>query len=150
MFSLVPLTQSAVEEIAEWRYDPPYHFYDIDADPEDYAGFVDSKTWENTYAVEDDGGDVVGFFTFDPSGDALTVGLGMHPEWTGKGLGAEFVTTGLDFAAETYDCDTFELAVASFNERARSVYDAVGFETVETFDQETNGGVYEFVRMRRD
>ncbi|WP_411968306.1 GNAT family N-acetyltransferase [Haloferax sp. YSSS75] len=150
MFSLVPLTESAVEEIVEWRYDPPYHFYDVDADPEEYAEFVDSKTWDDKFAVEDDSGDVVGFFTFDSSGDAITVGLGMRPEWTGEGLGAEFVTTGLEFAAAAYDCDRFELAVASFNERARSVYEAVGFETVETFEQETNGGAYEFVRMRRD
>lgn len=150
MFTLVPLTQSAVDEIVEWHYDPPYDFYDADADLEDYAEFVDPATWDGDYAVEDETGSVVGFFTFDRTGDALTVGLGMHPDWTGDGLGREFVRAGLDVAAETYDCETFELAVASFNERARAVYEAVGFEAVETFDRETNGGVYEFVRMRRD
>ncbi|MFB9805289.1 GNAT family N-acetyltransferase [Haladaptatus pallidirubidus] len=71
----------------------------------------------------------------------------MHPELTGNGHGKSFVEAGLKFAKEEYDPDTFSLAVATFNERAISVYEDVGFEPQETFMQETNGGKYEFLRM---
>jgi hypothetical protein len=29
---IAPMSQPEAEEIAEWKYEPPYHFYDADAD----------------------------------------------------------------------------------------------------------------------
>lgn len=150
-FVLVPMSESAANRIADWQYDPPYDFYDLKADPDDYEEFMHPPDcWQNTYAVETNDGTLVGFFSFSPEDRTLEVGLGMHPEYTDQGLGREFVETGLRYAQTTYDPDTFELAVASFNKRAISVYEAAGFERVEVYIQETNGGEYEFLRMQRD
>ena len=140
----------SADRIAGWRYDPPYDFYDLDADPDDYAEFVDPANWSDTYAVEADDGTLVGFFEFDPAGGTVEVGLGMHPKHTGRGLGRAFVEAGLGFARERYDPERFELAVAAFNDRAVAVYEAVGFRCMETYSQATNGGVHEFLRMDRE
>ena len=147
-FHPVPMHAAAAERIAGWRYDPPYDVYELDADPADYAEFLDPANWSDTYAVEADDGTLVGFFEFAP-GEPVEVGLGMRPDHTGGGLGRAFVEAGLAFARERYGAETFELAVAAFNERAITVYEEVGFERLETCRWETNGGEHEFLRMRR-
>jgi ribosomal-protein-alanine N-acetyltransferase len=40
--------------------------------------------------------------------------------------------------------------VAEFNERARKVYERVGFVTTRSFEEETNGGTYPFLEMERE
>lgn len=95
--------------------------YDLDADPADRQAFLDPTNWADAYAVEADDGTLVGFFEFDPADGTVEVGLGVHPEYTGRGLGRAFVEAGLEFARDRYDAERFELAVAAFNDRAISV-----------------------------
>jgi ribosomal-protein-alanine N-acetyltransferase len=149
-FELVPRDGTTAERIVGWHYDPPYDVYGIDADPADRRTFLGPANWSATYAVEADDGTLVGFFEFDSADGTVEVGLGIHPEYTGRGLGRAFVEAGLEFAGERYDPERFELAVAAFNDRAISVYEAAGFERLETYPQATNGGVHEFVRMGRE
>ncbi|SIR58629.1 ribosomal-protein-alanine N-acetyltransferase [Haladaptatus litoreus] len=148
-YELSQLAADDVDAIVSWHYDPPYDFYDMESDPEDLALFTNPENWDDKYAVFDSAGERVGFFSFDvgDDGDILEIGLGMHPASTGKGRGKAFVEAGMEFAAETYDPEIYSLAVATFNERAISVYEDIGFERQETFMQKTNGGEYEFLRM---
>ena len=67
---------------------------------------------------------------------------------TGRGNGTAFLESGLAFAIKQYQPRHIELAVATFNERAIRLYTKSGFEPVEQFQQATNGGSYEFVKMR--
>jgi len=41
------------------------------------------------------------------------------------------------------------LAVAEFNKRAINLYKKLGFNTVEKYEQNTNGGVYNFLKMKK-
>ncbi len=122
----------------------------MERDPEDLALFTNPMNWDDKYAVFGADGERVGFFSFEPSEESLEIGLGMRPDSTGQGIGKSFVEAGLAFARDEYDPEAFSLAVATFNERAISVYENAGFERVETFVQETNGGEYEFLKMRCD
>lgn len=149
-FEFRPLTKDDVDAIVSWHYDPPYDFYDMKSDPEDLALFTNPTNWDDYYAVFDEDGERVGFFSFEPGDGTLDVGLGMRPDLTGDGHGRSFVEAGLAFAREEYDPAVFSLAVAAFNERAIRVYEDVGFERVETFERETNDGEHSFVAMRRD
>ena len=49
---------------------------------------------------------------------------------------------------DRYAPKQIELAVATFNERAIRLYTKSGFEPVERFQQATNVGSYEFLKMR--
>jgi ribosomal-protein-alanine N-acetyltransferase len=82
-------------------------------------------------------------------GASLEIGLGLHPGWTGHGLGASFLDAGLEYARRRYGPEEFVLSVASFNRRAITVYERAGFETVRSFNQRANGRDWEFVEMRR-
>ena len=136
--------------VAGWRYEPPYDFHDPDADPEDLAELLDAESRRGVYfSALDEGGDLVGFFQFGKRDETVDVGLGLRPDLTGVGVGAGFCRAGLEFAQRRFAPRRFTLAVATFNARAVSVYERVGFRRVEVFVQETNGGEHEFLFMER-
>jgi ribosomal-protein-alanine N-acetyltransferase len=64
------MTQSEADEIAEWRYEPPYSFYGADAE----SSALDAR------------GALVGF-EFEQRGEELELGLGLRPDLPGRGLG---------------------------------------------------------------
>ena len=138
-------------EVASWRYEPPYDFYDSTADPADLAELLDPERRRDVYfSVLDDENRIVGFFQFEKKDETVDIGLGLRPDLTGRGLGAKFVLSGLEFARRRFAPERFSLSVATFNERAIGVYERVGFRRGEVFTHETNGGEYEFLSMRRE
>jgi [ribosomal protein S18]-alanine N-acetyltransferase len=133
-------TPEALTEIEQWRYEPPYDFYD--------GGLEPVLNPERVFAARDETGRLVGFFYFEQRGDVLEYGLGLRPDLTGREHGIGFVRAGLDFARERFRAERIVLAVAAFNARAISVYSRAGFEVtgkhVRTFPQ---FGDVEFVDM---
>ncbi len=85
-----PADDALFRERDAWRYDPPYDFYDTDSLP------VNNP--ELFFAVRDGDGALLGFYFFEPVDDRLFHGLGLRPDLTGRGLGEQFVLTGLQFA----------------------------------------------------
>jgi ribosomal-protein-alanine N-acetyltransferase len=144
------MAQADAEAVAGWRYPEPFSFYDWTADEDDLAELLDPDLRGEAYfAVEDDEGQLVGYFSFKPEGRTLVVGLGLRPDLTGRGLGGGFFAAGLDYGRERLAPERFSLAVATFNERAIKVYERAGFERARVYMHETNGGEWEFVEMRR-
>jgi len=144
------MDEKAARAIAAWHYDGVYSFYDMEQDPDDLEELLDPRSWEDSYfAVTDEAGDLVGFFWFEQENDTVSVGLGLRPDLTGRGLGRRFLDAGLSFARERYRLAELTLSVATFNERAIRLYRKAGFEDAGTFMQETNGGTHEFLHMVR-
>ena len=149
-FKIAPMTQAEAVAIAHWRYPDPYSFYDWAADPDDAALLLDSKRRKGRFfSARDEQGDLVGFFEFQKKRKDVVIGLGLHPGQTGRGLGREFMETGMAFARKRFKPERFRLSVATFNTRAIKVYERAGFNTTRAFDHETNGGVYRFIEMTR-
>src|SRR5258708_1568941 len=96
------LTEAHAGEIAEWRYEFPYEWYDTAADPRRIELFANPARCEGLRAVVDDSGELIGFFNFVREGDEIRVGLGIRPDLTGRGLGARFIEAGLDYANEEW------------------------------------------------
>jgi ribosomal-protein-alanine N-acetyltransferase len=146
---LRPMTPKDADEIVAWRYPVEYAFYNMDADPEDLVEFLDVDKCEpgTKFVMADDDGAALGFFEFTTRDGVTDIGLGLRPDLTGRGLGADFLRAGLAFAVERFQPRTLRLAVAAFNRRAITVYERVGFAITKAFMQTTNGGVYEFVEM---
>jgi len=149
VFHFNPLTERAANAIANWHYDGIYAFYDMDQDLEDLAELLDPASWDRYYRVSDENDNLIGFFSYEQEGESVEIGLGLRPDLTGRGLGLAFVQAGLDFGRQMFQPAAFRLSVAAFNQRAIQIYERAGFRQVETYIHETNGGVYEFVRMVR-
>lgn len=158
-FAIKEMSKKEAREIAAWRYEPPYDFYDVVVnDPEDLEESLDPDELRGYYSATSSGR-LVGYFCFgaearvpggDYSGEAMDVGLGLRPDLTGSGLGLEFLEAGLDFARERFSPARFRLSVAEFNERAIKVYERSGFAKVESFIQQTSGAGRSFALMTRE
>ena len=89
------MNQEEAEAIAEWRYEPPYNFYDWPADENDLAELLDPlRRGARYFSAPDPGKELIGFFSFNPEGDVVGVGLGLRPDLTGCGLGQPFLERG--------------------------------------------------------
>ncbi len=148
-YTFQPLSQQQAEDIAEWQYDGDYAFYDMTADLEDLQQFLNPDERKDAYYAVFTSGELIGFYCFHKvSENTVDIGLGMKPDYTGAGKGAEFVQAGLDFATGRYKPEKMTLAVAAFNKRALRVYQKTGFQITEKFKQQTNGGKHDFVKMQ--
>jgi len=116
------MTAADFAELATWRYEPPYAFYDGDQE--------EPLDPERFFAARADGGEVIGFYYYEPNGDVLDYGLGLRPDLTGRALGLDFFRSGLEFGHEQYRPSLIRLHVAAFNERAIKVYERAGFREV--------------------
>jgi [ribosomal protein S18]-alanine N-acetyltransferase len=127
-----PATERLFAEIATWRYEPPYDFYDGDPEP--------VLNPERFFQVLDANEDVIGFLYFEQRENTLEYGLGLRPDLTGKGLGLEFFCAGLRFGRDRYRPTRVITNVAEFNERARKVHERAGFRV--TGRREKRGVVF--------
>ena len=142
------MDQSSADEVASWHYDGDYTFYDFSSDQEDLEELLDPNLRaKKMFTARNSTGELVGFFSFNEIEHGLDLGLGFRPDLTGRGLGKDFVNTGLEFAKSRFSPDVIQLRVAAFNKRAIKVYERVGFIEVELFLNRTNGGEFDFVRM---
>jgi ribosomal-protein-alanine N-acetyltransferase len=145
------MSQADAEAIAAWHYPEPFSFYDWTSDPDDLAALLDpTARGEEHVAVENEADILIGYFHYKrPHGATLEIGLGLHPEWTGRGVGKSFVEAGLEYGRRHFAPKQFTLSVASFNRRAITVYERAGFARVRVFTHWTNAAEWEFVEMRR-
>jgi ribosomal-protein-alanine N-acetyltransferase len=147
-FTIRAMTAVDATAIAGWHYDGVYSFYDWDQDEDDLAELLDPTEWGRRYFAVDRDACLAGFFVVKLEDRVAELGLGLRPDLTGRGLGAELVATGVRFA-EGLGAERCTLAVAAFNRRAITVYGRAGFVEVERYRHRTNGGIHDFLRMRR-
>jgi ribosomal-protein-alanine N-acetyltransferase len=139
--------------VSNWHYDDVYSFYDMAADEDDLRIFMDTKNWENTTkAVVNEDDELIGWASFYAENDEFWLSLGLRPDLTGQGLGAEFVSECVRYAISHYSPtnDTIKLAVALFNKRAIKVYQRAGFVETNRTIRDTHIGQVDFIEMKRD
>ena len=143
------MTEAEAEEVIGWTYPGEYSFYDMANDVEDQAELRAAHVREVKYfsALRDD--ELIGYFEFDPDGDVLEIGLGLRPDLTGRGLGAEFFEAGLTFGRNRFNPTTFRLRVATFNQRAVKIYERAGFQRDRIYTHDFYGTPYEYMEMTR-
>ncbi len=152
-----PMDAANARLIAGWRYPPPYAMYDpwegdLDAT---VAHFTDPAN--KYYAAVNEHGELIAYRCFgadaqvaggDYRADALDTGGGMHPDWTGRGLGSIVITAGLRFGRALWAPRAFRVTVAAWNERALRACGKAGFQPVQQFAHARNG--HPFIVLVRD
>ncbi|WP_394172805.1 GNAT family N-acetyltransferase [Guptibacillus hwajinpoensis] len=157
MYHIQPMTLETAKEIQTWTYQEPYSLYSFSEDNE-----VLEELMDGSYVSVWNEEKLFGYFCFGqsarvPSGvnagvyeeDRLDIGLGIRPNETGKGNGRLFLQTGLHYAAERFGAKDFRLTVASFNDRARKVYEREGFKSHRSFVNRTTSSEVPFEVMIR-
>ena len=89
-----PASPDTFAELEAWRYEPPYDFYNGDEDP--------VLNPERFYGAVGADGALVGFYYLEEKGEAVEIGLGLRPDLTGQGLGAEYFEAGTDFVRSRF------------------------------------------------
>lgn len=126
-FSVRPLRPEDAMDIASWRYPGPWSVYDPDRPPREDEG---------VWAVVDDADRLVGFACLGAEArvpglreepGVLDVSIGMRPELTGRGLGAELGRTVVAHARRVAPGHRLRCAVPAWNERSLRVARASGF-----------------------
>lgn len=145
-----PITQEQAEQIAHhWHYEGIYAFYNMEADEEDLAEFMDPHTRGDSVFVAMKSEELIAFISLEVhSVDHIELGLGLRPDLTGQGFGVSFLSQALNYIKTHFSPKIITLAVATFNKRAISLYKKIGFIEKSVYMQNTNGGEYEFVRMK--
>jgi RimJ/RimL family protein N-acetyltransferase len=149
---ITEMTPAFAAELVAWSYPAPYQPYDlVGADP---AYFADPAN--GFHALVDDEGALIGYRSFGPDGrvpggayddTALDTGGGLRPDLTGlgRGLGRQAIATGLAYGREAFRPTAFRVTVASFNARARTVVESLGFEYQAGFAATTDGTHYDIL-----
>jgi [ribosomal protein S18]-alanine N-acetyltransferase len=154
--TIKPMSEASAHELISWRYANDYAMYNVQADDifAELAYFVDS---ENHYYAIYAHDEMVGHCVFyaegrviggDYSADALDIGAGMRPDWTGQGKGTEIITAILDFAREKFQPKAFRATIAEWNKRAQKATTNNGFKEISCFRSEKTD--VEFVVFVRD
>ncbi|MCP4417295.1 MAG: GNAT family N-acetyltransferase [Chloroflexi bacterium] len=145
---ICPLTAKHVSQILTWRYEPPYDLYDMGkgtADPLELTEAIDYFSQPHYHfraMLRQPAAELVAFCSFgldgqvgggDYSAEAVDIGLGVHPNLTGRGLGGMFVGVAIDYAQKTFDSPQLRITIAEFNRRAQKVWQRHDFVPVQQF-----------------
>lgn len=142
---LSPLDTAAAADILTWKYPPPYEIYNLsNPDPRltksAVAYLLDPAN--QFYQMVDSNGRLAAFCSYGqdgqvPGGDysqpALDIGMGIHPDLTGRGWGSVFAETAVSFAQRTFHPPKCRVTIATFNLRAQKVWQKIGFTPTVTF-----------------
>jgi ribosomal-protein-alanine N-acetyltransferase len=141
-----PLDEADVEEITGWQYQPPYDIYNLKGDQETIQYVLDPQNC--FHGLFDKAGDLIGFCSFGTDGqvaggdyrlEALDIGMGIHPDHIGQGLGKEYVSAVLAYALDKFDPRCFRVTIAGFNRRAQRVWEGNGFQKAQHFTHKASG-----------
>jgi [ribosomal protein S18]-alanine N-acetyltransferase len=152
--SVEEMTKERAMDSLQWTYEPPYDFYNVDCNEETILERMDGSF--QTVIDEDR---LIGFFCTGDSarvpagedagvyhGNAVDLGLGMNPEWTGRGNGYAFGSFIIDHILSDDSSISIRLSVATFNKRAIRLYENLGFIKDDSFRTDT----CEFITMIRN
>lgn len=136
------------KDVATWKYEGEYAFYDNDRTDTKQQWVLNIHQEKNTYSIYNEQNELVAncCFSYDED-EGWLFGVQMRPELTGQGMGADMVTAIINYGKEQYKYHKLNLLVAKFNKRAIHLYEKLGFEVVEEFVWNVNGGEYDFVAM---
>lgn len=144
---------TAVKEICSWKYPEPYDVYNYvpfeeavksnspllrDENKNNYLCF-----WENET--------LTAYINIYQKDSKVFIGIGLAPDFCGKGLGKTYLKQGIETARSCYSESEIWVEVRSWNERAIKCYENCGFkEQYKETVKDRFGNDTEFVYMQKE
>lgn len=142
MLYLKEMDEIYAEKILSWKYEAPYDFYNNEYSVEAVWEMLNSSYT----AILNNQDEVFGFFCIGDSAQVpigaesgtyphgyVDVGIGMNPEFTGRGEGLSFFKFILQQIYQVHGVMPVRLTVAAFNTRAIHLYEKLGFVKEKEF-----------------
>jgi RimJ/RimL family protein N-acetyltransferase len=146
-----PMDKDNAHIVLGWKYPPPYDFYN--PNPENLGVDITYLTEPKYpyFTITDHKGKLLAFCTYGldaqvPGGnysrEALDIGLGLHPDLTGRGYGIRFVNEVLEYGLQKYQPETCRVTIAKFNQRAQRVWEKAGFQFDHEFKRPSDNTLF--------
>jgi len=143
------MSETDAKEICSWEYPNEYKIYNVGG----WETAVNNKwaiankdlrniQFRSVYENEE----LLGYFRFKQDKDKIILGLGIHPDKCGHGIGKQFMSFILK--SEELNNKLIELEVREFNTRAIKCYKSSGFKIIKTEEKETIIGKDTFIVMQ--
>ncbi|MCA0987401.1 GNAT family N-acetyltransferase [Guptibacillus algicola] len=150
-FTIKEMDLDSARSTLSWRYEPPYDFYNNEMDEESIKERLDGSYQAITLDDELFGYLCIGEQAQIPIGHkygvyherCVDMGLGMNPDYVGKGYGYGFCERIMNHIKENNPGVPIRLSVATFNKKAIHLYEKLGFVKKDKFDT----GHAEFITM---
>ncbi len=146
------LTQVEAEQITTWHYPPPYELYNIAPEERETTIAYFLNPDNRCFALRDGDGLLLGYGSLGadaqvPGGDyaeeALDLGIGIRPDFTGQGQGKRFLAAWVAFAqSQEPTVKQLRVTIAAFNERAQRLVQGGGFREVQQFTRPADGKTF--------
>jgi len=145
---LRPITADDVRQILTWRYEPPYDIYNMGSmvpNAIELAEAIDyflRPQYHFQVMLRQPTGELAAFCSFGPDGQvaggdyskpAVDIGMGVHPQNTGHGLGGLFAGAAIEFARQNFNPPRLRVTIAEFNRRAQKVWERHNFVPEQRF-----------------
>ena len=146
------MTEDDAKNICNWEYFGEYSIYNVggwqNAVDNKWAIAAEETRKEQFRIVCEENKEMLGYFRFRLEHKKIILGLGMHPEKCGKGIGKQF----MEFILNTKELKgkLIELEVRNFNKRAIKCYQSVGFKIIGKKEKDTLIGKDVFIIMQND
>jgi len=148
------VTEAHAREAMTWCYDPPYDFYNPPAEPTvgDLASMLSRESPHFAVIGPDDA--LIGFIGIGyeaqvPGGDytegAIDIGIGLRPDWTGRGIGRIVLESFIREA--DFTGSRLRATIAAFNLRSRRTFEHLGFRETARFRTGSSEAPIEWVVM---
>ena len=144
------LTENDKKEICSWKYDGEYSIYNLPSFEEMkklQSGFMNPEREKNyrAFLIDDI---LIGYINLTEKENGIFLGVGVHPDFCGKGSGKERLKKACQIAEELYYNEPLYLEVRTWNKRAINCYKQVGFSIDgNAFERTTEIGKGDFYRM---
>lgn len=145
------LSEEQAKEISNWKYPGEYSIYDLpswDKMVEENYSLTNDVKRERFISYTNEDGEFVGFVNLLDEGDSVFFGIGVKPDYCGKGIGKIITKMALTESQKRFPNKPIVLEVRTWNKRAIHCYQSQGFKIVEIKKQETYIGFGEFYVMR--
>ena len=147
------LSEEQAKEISNWRYTGEYLIYNLpswDIMVHENYSLTDTVKRERYIGYSNENGQLVGFVNLLDEGETVFFGIGINPNYCGKGIGKIIINKSLIEIQKRFPNKPVILEVRTWNKRAVNCYKSQGFNIIEIKQHQTHIGFGEFYIMRYD
>lgn len=148
--TLGAFTEDHAKEVCTWVYSGVYSVYNLlpwEVVVENHWQLADAEARRKIFHTIYLDGEMIGFGRIQEGEDRVDLGVGLKPEYCGKGLGLPVMEVLTEKAMSLYPGSVIGLEVRQFNTRAIKCYEKAGYQITSKYMKETINGYVPFALM---